>query len=77
VKPGPAHFGHLLPGSHDDVRERMDAYLAAGEAADGVEEALADEHSDALTGEPTGERAFEDDLADATGELTDARHSAL
>ena len=21
-------YGHLLPGSHDDVRERMDAYLA-------------------------------------------------
>lgn len=20
-------YGHLLPGSHDDVRERMDAYL--------------------------------------------------
>jgi integrase len=24
-------YGHLLPGSHDEVRERMDAYLAAGE----------------------------------------------
>jgi integrase len=23
-------YGHLLPGSHDEVRERMDAYLAAG-----------------------------------------------
>jgi hypothetical protein len=22
-------YGHLLPGSHDEVRERMDAYLAA------------------------------------------------
>ncbi len=22
-------YGHLLPGSYDDVRERMDAYLAA------------------------------------------------
>lgn len=21
-------YGHLLPGSHDEVRERMDAYLA-------------------------------------------------
>ncbi len=20
-------YGHLLPGSHDEVRERMDAYL--------------------------------------------------
>jgi integrase len=24
-------YGHLLPGSYDDVRARMDAYLAAGE----------------------------------------------
>jgi integrase len=23
-------YGHLMPGSHDEVRERMDAYLAAG-----------------------------------------------
>ena len=23
-------YGHLLPGSYDDVRDRMDAYLAAG-----------------------------------------------
>jgi integrase len=23
-------YGHLLPGSYDDVRARMDAYLAAG-----------------------------------------------
>ena len=23
-------YGHLLPGSHDEVREWMDAYLAAG-----------------------------------------------
>lgn len=23
-------YGHLLPGSHDEVRERMDAYLAVG-----------------------------------------------
>lgn len=22
-------YGHLLPGSYDDVRARMDAYLAA------------------------------------------------
>ena len=22
-------YGHLFPGSHDEVRERMDAYLAA------------------------------------------------
>jgi hypothetical protein len=22
-------YGHLLPGSHDEVRARMDAYLAA------------------------------------------------
>jgi integrase len=22
-------YGHLLPGSHDEVRKRMDAYLAA------------------------------------------------
>jgi integrase len=42
-------YGHLLPGSHDDVRARMDAYLAAGEAASEAE--------DVLTGEPTGERA--------------------
>jgi integrase len=26
-------YGHLLPGSYDDVRERMDAYLAAGTAS--------------------------------------------
>jgi integrase len=24
-------YGHLMPGSHDEVRERMDAYLAAAE----------------------------------------------
>jgi integrase len=24
-------YGHLLPGSHDEVRERMDAYLAEPE----------------------------------------------
>lgn len=23
-------YGHLLPGSHDEVRQRMDAYLGAG-----------------------------------------------
>jgi integrase len=23
-------YGHLMPGSHDEVRERMDAYLATG-----------------------------------------------
>jgi integrase len=30
-------YGHLLPGSHDEVRERMDAYLldATAESADG------------------------------------------
>lgn len=22
-------YGHLMPGSHDEVRQRMDAYLAA------------------------------------------------
>jgi len=32
-------YGHLFPGSHDEVRARMDAYLAAG---------------DVLTGAPTG-----------------------
>ena len=26
-------YGHLLPGSHDEVRERMDAYLADGSEA--------------------------------------------
>ena len=26
-------YGHLMPGSHDEVRERMDAYLALTEAA--------------------------------------------
>jgi integrase len=26
-------YGHLLPGSHDEVRERMDAYLSAGSSA--------------------------------------------
>ena len=25
-------YGHLLPGSYDDVRERMDAYLAYASA---------------------------------------------
>jgi hypothetical protein len=25
-------YGHLLPGSHDEVRERMDAYLAGAYA---------------------------------------------
>lgn len=24
-------YGHLLPGSYDDVRARMDAFLASGE----------------------------------------------
>jgi hypothetical protein len=30
-------YGHLLPGSHDEVRERMDPYLldATAESADG------------------------------------------
>ncbi len=36
-------YGHLFPGSHDEVRARMDAYLAAG-----------DVHGDVLTGAPTG-----------------------
>ena len=35
-------YGHLFPGSRDEVRERMDAYLAPGEV---------------LTGELTGEQA--------------------
>jgi integrase len=52
-------YGHLLPGSHDDVRERMDAYLAAGEVAEVADEALAGEGNNAETGEPTGERASE------------------
>lgn len=25
-------YGHLLPGSHDEVRKRMDAYLRGGNA---------------------------------------------
>jgi integrase len=32
-------YGHLMPGSHDEVRERMDAYLSRVEppsAADAV-----------------------------------------
>lgn len=29
-------YGHLMPGSHDEVRERMDAYLAAGERLTGA-----------------------------------------
>lgn len=28
-------YGHLLPGSHDEVRERMDAYLEFGEGPTG------------------------------------------
>ena len=36
-------YGHLSPGCHDQVRARMDAYLAAGEV-----------HGDVLTGAPTG-----------------------
>ena len=36
-------YGHLFPGSHDEVRTRMDAYLAAD-----------DLHDDVLTGAPTG-----------------------
>ena len=27
-------YGHLFPGSHDDVRARMDAYLAASDVPD-------------------------------------------
>jgi integrase len=30
-------YGHLFPGSHDEVRARMDAYLAAGEELTGVQ----------------------------------------
>jgi hypothetical protein len=26
-------YGHLLPGSHDEVRQRMDAYLGVGNNA--------------------------------------------
>ncbi len=35
-------YGHLLPGSHDEVRERMDAYLlnAPEEAVETAEDAL-------------------------------------
>jgi hypothetical protein len=29
-------YGHLMPGSHDEVRERMDAYLR-GPAEDAIE----------------------------------------
>ena len=29
-------YGHLMPGSHDEVRERMDAYLAPASADDRV-----------------------------------------
>ena len=34
--------GHLMPGSHDEVRERMDAYLARAEPSetDGMMAAL-------------------------------------
>jgi integrase len=28
-------YGHLMPGSHDEVRERMDAYLGGDSAAAG------------------------------------------
>jgi alkanesulfonate monooxygenase SsuD/methylene tetrahydromethanopterin reductase-like flavin-dependent oxidoreductase (luciferase family) len=38
-------YGHLFPGSHDEVRARMDAYLAAG-----------DVHGDVLTGPPAQSR---------------------
>jgi integrase len=27
-------YGHLMPGSHDEVRERMDAYLGGKEMVD-------------------------------------------
>lgn len=40
-------YGHLFPGSHDEVRERMDAYLAGAE--------------ECLTGARTGARAESDD----------------
>ncbi len=33
-------YGHLLPGSHDEVRERMDAYLASSEPS-GAERMIA------------------------------------
>ena len=29
-------YGHLFPGSHDEVRARMDAYLAAGDVLTGT-----------------------------------------
>jgi integrase len=32
-------YGHLLPGSHDEVRERMDAYLAEPEEIDDLDAA--------------------------------------
>lgn len=35
-------YGHLLPGSHDEVRERMDGYLldAPEEAVESAEDAV-------------------------------------
>jgi hypothetical protein len=38
-------YGHLLPGSHDEVRERMDAYLAGGDP-------VAELHPDDAAGQP-------------------------
>ncbi len=43
-------YGHLLPGSHDEVRARMDAYLAG------------DELTGASTGAPAGIEAIKADI---------------
>jgi integrase len=34
-------YGHLMPGSHDEVRERMDAYLSRGSRANRVSQLAA------------------------------------
>jgi len=35
-------YGHLMPGSHDEVRERMDAYLLSAQARTEAEPVLED-----------------------------------
>jgi integrase len=39
-------YGHLLPGSHDEVRARMDAYLLQPERLTGAPAGAREDHGD-------------------------------
>ncbi len=55
-------YGHLMPGSHDEVRERMDAYLSETVSV----------HGECLTGEQTGEQPPSGDAGPAADSLDTA-----